>query len=174
MRTTTETVKEAVKILEEGGYRSPIRHKEHEEFDLPRDMESLTDKDLGNHLGVWASLISRADFDLAKSKADELVLGNRVHWKRNVEISKGDPSEKVTVLKAKIEAREDMKELFYSLEEAQVRVRLLTALVEGYRKKFEAISREISRRESEKGVWKREDKVEKSTKKESSWKVGEY
>lgn len=180
-RSQDETEQVQQQITREG-LPGPALHPEFVGAELPPSMDMLSDVELGNHLGMWASLYARVRWELAKAEGDQMVLQRRMGWVRSTELAGMAGDAKVTVQKARVEARDDMKGWSMELEMASIRVKLLDALGEGYRRKYDAVSREISRRESEKRTWGRdvgEGEVEKprfDTRKdekgeETSWSV---
>lgn len=148
-----DETEKAVKQLQQDEFPFPRLRREHNEAELPAGFDGMGDIELGNHLAIWASLYSRARFELAKSEADEHVLESKIRWTKAKAQALIPANAKVTIEKAKIEAREDVLGFQKELDLAKVQVKLLYALAEGYKKKFDAISREISRREEEKKKW---------------------
>jgi hypothetical protein len=149
---------ETQKALEDLGMPFPDLKDEHKVLQLPKDLAWLSDTDLGNHLGAWAGLYSRANFELAKVESDEYSLSARMKRVKRVAAAKiTDKKAKVTVEKAKTETTQEYLDMDRRHELAVVRIKLLRALCVGYEKKYEAVSREISRRKAERGKYGREE-----------------
>jgi hypothetical protein len=153
----SEWVQKVENTLAKEGFPFPKRHEEHEDIDLPRNIEILSNTELGNHLGVWAALYSRSKFELAKAESSVNTLDLRMHWLKQACISEAGPKAKITVVKAEIDASPEMMSLSVKRNEASIRANLLEALTDGYRKKYEAVSREIARREADKRQWEKRD-----------------
>ena len=156
--SNTKATESAVERIERAGLPTPWTHEEHRTAELPRSLDTVRDDLLGRQLGTWASLIAMAMFELARVKADTRNLSTRMKWIRAKLTVEFKGTDTPTNLKAKIETREDMVKLQQRLDAAENMATLLDALVEGYRKKFDAVSREITRREKERAISNRSAK----------------
>lgn len=152
MRGTEFTLR-VLEGIEEDSFALPKVHEEQRGMDLPALMDDVSDAELGNYLGMFASMYSRARFELAKAESDIIALSSRKKWAVAKHMAQMPPKVTVTAWKAQIEAREEIRSLSEQKDEAEINQKLLQALVDGYKKKFDAVSREVGRRGTERKAW---------------------
>jgi hypothetical protein len=145
----------ALERLEKQEFPMPVMIKEHRGAQMPATLDTLGSPELGNYLGMWAALFGRAKFEQAKYESNELVLEKQIGWMKKKALAMMDAKAKVTVEKAKIDVTPEVLQLEEQLSVTRAHLKLLSALAIGYAKNFDAVSREISRREKEREQWNR-------------------
>lgn len=141
--------------LEEASFALPTEKKEHKGLDMPRDLDRAGNDQLGWYLGAWSALYARARWEVALAEADEYSLEGQIKFHVSKAMAVADAKEKVTVVRARVDASEDIVALKSRLVGAKIRAKLLASLCDGYKKKFDAVSREIGRRLKETEQWSR-------------------
>jgi hypothetical protein len=151
--TVQNETKSMVTEIIDSGLPFPEMLEEYRTLQLPANLDDLSDIELGKHLSQWASIFSRAKFELAQAISDQIVLSAKKKTFKTKREASIPVKAKVTVEKAKIESDEYYLDLNTKEIQATVRIKLLEALCAGYDRKFSAISREIERRRQDKNKW---------------------
>lgn len=132
--------------LDNRSFALPQEVEEHKGLEMPRDLDRASNEQLGWYLGVWSSMYARARWEVALAESDEFTLEGHIRYEVSRAMAVADSKAKVTVVKAQVEAQDDIVGLKDRMRGAKIRAKLLAALADGYKKKFDAVSREIGRR----------------------------
>jgi hypothetical protein len=118
--------------------------------DWPDNFADVSDEELGAHLSYWSGMVAYAAYHVAIQDADRKALDwshSRVFNETFVGVF--DDSTTVTVAKAQADTEPDVVAAQEKQLAADTRFRVLQAVLSGFERKYEAASREITRRLSQ-------------------------
>lgn len=139
--------------------KKPVHEPEGEAPEWPRNIADLTPDDLAHHMTWWSGYETFAKYQLARIATTLASIEDSASLKFDKFMfkSQGDyPT--VTAAKAAFRQKPENVSVQEEILGLQAQVKMLSALVEGYEKKFAVISREVSRREMELGPRTRKGK----------------
>ncbi len=139
----------AKEMIEKAGLPSPGRPKEEHCPELPADITSLSDQEIGYYIGVFSSWIAYADYSASIADMRYTAYRNALDL----------VSAKVQLEKSgTVQERADQKvlddryqEALQESEQAEATCEITKSLLRGYIRQYEALSRELTRRQSEIG-----------------------
>jgi hypothetical protein len=114
----------------------------------PHNLADVSDEDLGEHMSYWASMVAYASYHVAIQDSDRKVLD----WQRTKlynEALVGVYEDNVTVARAQAEGERSVVLATEEQLRVDTRYRVMQAVLEGLSMKYQAISREITRRMSQ-------------------------
>lgn len=117
-----------------------------DKLEFPSDLTRLTSSQLGELLGVWASVMAYAQYEAARTDIERTARWNRYDMERKtvylqIVAEKGFTEEG---RKAKVHVKTAV--LLKKYEQAKAEYTLTNALLGVYSKYYQALSRELSRR----------------------------
>lgn len=154
--TDSLTLKKAEKKIMELSLPLP-RQPIDRDIDWPSNVADLTSMDLAAHLTWWSGWASYIRYHLAQAETNAAAFTEEMAVITQECIFKSDKDYKtVTELKAAVGQLPTIQRCKAKVLEATAIKRMLKAMLEGYEAKYSTISREISRRDSERGLGGRE------------------
>lgn len=121
------------------------------EVEWPDNVADLDQTQLAAHMTWWTAWSSFIQYHLAQAETNAAAFKEELEVTVQQMIFKSDENDykNVTSMKAAIGQLPMVQKIKAKLLEAQAKKRMLSALLEGYEKKYSTISREISRRSME-------------------------
>ena len=136
-------------LLDALGVPAPARPEGH--LELPSDLSSLHDSELGQHLSYWASMSAYLHHKVAVLEGSLILTKQRLEDDTQVRIySRQDKS--MAERKVAVSSMRTIRELSERVATIEADLKVLKSVVNGYDMKNSAISREISRRSSERSL----------------------
>lgn len=128
----------------------PVPARPERDLEWPDNVGDLGSDELALHLTQWSGWSTYARYQLAQVETNLSAFEEEanIRVQELVFKSKGD-YETVTEVKAAVASMPGVRRLKAKVLKASALKKMLGALLEGYEKKYNTISREISRRESE-------------------------
>lgn len=119
---------------------------------FPSDITMLASDKLGELMGLWTTVMSYVEFEVAKADIERTGKENKYEFERRKKYIEYCTSEEGKAMseefkKSCLLVDDDLKELQIKAEHAKAKYLLIRALLKGYAKYFTALSRELSRRE---------------------------
>lgn len=148
----SESLKKADALVSKLGLPTPAQpdRRDGVVVEWPDNIGDLTPDDLGEQMTWWTGWSSYARYHLARVETDLSANeeAERLNMAKHMFRSSGD-YDTVTASKAAYIQRPDAMAAAGLIQELSAQKMLISALLEGYEKKYETISREISRRQGD-------------------------
>lgn len=117
-----------------------------EKLEFPDDLSRIGTTELGEMLGIWTTVMAYAQYEVARTDIDKTARWNRYEFARKKLylslVDKGGMNEE----QRKAEVYVQTAQLRADFEVAKAKYVLVSALLGGYSKYYQALSRELSRR----------------------------
>lgn len=114
----------------------------------PHNLADVADEELGEHMAYWVSMVAYAAFYVALYDADRKSLGRARDRKFSIALV-DSYGKNAIVAKAKAEYAPEVAEADEVQMAAEARYKVLQAVLQGAEQKYQAVSREITRRTSQ-------------------------
>jgi len=120
---------------------------------LPEDLTKVSNRKLGRLLGVYASFAEFSDYELAKLEGVQERLDNDLELLSAEIMALNDDGKEKWRLEAAVQRNKKYQSLRKKRVLVSTKVRILKALKSGYDRKHSTVSREITRRGMEMGLF---------------------
>jgi len=135
-------------VLTTLGLPKPTRPQN--ELEFPADLSTLCNEDLGHHLSYWAAMCAYAQQKVAILEGSLILSKEEADQECDLRIySKIKSGSKVTEAKVVVNATKVVRDLKRRISIIEADLKLLKSILIGYDLKNSAISREITRRNTD-------------------------